>query len=267
MKRRVIGILMALMMLVTGIVNSAQAQQVGVPLLPAATPKAVCAVPVWDFGRVSNTSRVEHVFELANAGLAPLQIQRVATGCGCTAAQTGADHIEPGGKTQVTVRFNPAGRTGMQRKGVYVHTNDPEMPVLHLELIGEAFGTSGTNNIAGLASEKTVTVPETSKAKGDLYAIPEEITVVTRLGMTNTVTRYVSIRSRNGNPFQLEGVTVDEVGLATELSPLAGDKGYLLKVCGLVSETNGTLRTITVQGRDNSKLPIPICTIVLREGA
>ncbi len=258
---------MALMMLVTEIVNSAQVQPVDVPISPAATPKAVCADPVWDFGRVSNTSRVEHVFELANTGLAPLQIQRVAAGCGCTAAQTGADHIEPGGKTQVTVRFNPAGRTGMQRKGVYVHTNDPEMPVLHLELMGEAFGTSGTNSVAGLAAEKPVTVPEAAKTKGDLYAIPEEITVVTRPGMTNTVTRYVSIRSRNGNRFQLDGVTVDEAGLATELSPLAGDKGYLLKVCGLVSGTNGTLRTITIHGRGNSKLPIPIRTIVLREGA
>ena len=119
---------------------------------PGAAPKAACAAPSWDFGTEANTNRVEHAFELTNEGSAPLQIQRVFAGCGCAAVRTGADNVEPGGKTQVTVTFNLAGRTGEQRKSVYVHTNDPEKPILHLEVKGQAIGSLGTNGVSDLVN-------------------------------------------------------------------------------------------------------------------
>lgn len=135
--------LWATVLLVAFLVVRGSAQQTNSAPPAMAPPKVACAAPSWDFGRAANSSTVEHVFELANEGGAELQIQKVSTGCGCTAARAGADRVGSGGKTQVSVSLSLAGRTGRQRKSIYVHTNDPERPILMLEMSGEALGGTG----------------------------------------------------------------------------------------------------------------------------
>lgn len=363
------------LLLVSALSIPTLAQQAG-PAAVAPAPRAVCEAPSWDFGRASNTNTVEHVFELANEGGAELQIQKVYAGCGCTAAQTGADHVGPGGKTQVSVRLNLAGRTGSQRKSVYVHTNDPLQPVLRLELSGEALGTAGgggaldamavgvwdgkarvrpervdfgrvkadaiseaeitlrgtslsdivkveeietgtTNLVAkeepGKAGEcrvvlrllpgfdigpdtatvvirtshpvlKTVAVPVTWKAEGDLYAMPEEITVVGVLAPPNAaapselvperlrdsapqlqatcdkvgVTRFAAVRSRSGKAVHLADIVCADANVKIEASPMPDGKGALLRVSGIVGTVNGSNRSITVRSADGVRLRVPI---------
>ena len=75
-------------------------------------PKIACAAPNYDFGKVGNTAQVEHVFLVANEGAAPLVINSLDSGCGCTVAKSGTNSIAPGSNTEVTVRFDTANRTG-----------------------------------------------------------------------------------------------------------------------------------------------------------
>ena len=320
-------------------------------------PQLVCTNEFWDFGRQPNTNCVEHVFELANEGTAELKITRVHTTCGCTAARTGTDRVAPGGKTAVTVQFNLAGRTGAQHKSIYIDSNDPQNPIVRLEVTGEAVGTAGNHGAgtvtvnawdgrarvqpgrvdfgrvkAGAITEgeillrgtssndvvtvvdivtgntglttrvergagecrvvlrlapgvdlgpgaatvairtshpdlKTVNVPVTWLAEGDLYAIPEEVTVVAVSGLTHAATRYVAIRSRSGKSFRLAAVDVGPHGGMVELSALSGGTGVLLKLSGLTAVTNGISRSIAVRVDDGFGLTIPIKTVVaLAEG-
>jgi len=345
-------LLRAVVLLVALSIIHVRAQQTKPSPPPVPTPRAACAKPFWDFGRVSNTNAVEHVFELANEGSTELQIQKVYAGCGCTATRVGSDRVDPGGKTQVTVRFDLTGRTGSQRKSIYVNTNDPVMPVLRFELAGEALGTTGANgaadmvtmdpwegkararpdrvdfgrvksdavtegeiilrgassndavkvagietgtaNLAVRAEEtggvcrvvlrlspgndlgagaasvvihtshpvlKTVTVPVTWKAEGDLNAIPEEITVAAKPGATNTAVRYVAIRSMSGKPVRLADVSCDGPGVKAEVSPLPGGKGVLVKVSCVVA-AGMVDRIVTAWSEDGVRLRIRIRVVV-----
>ncbi|MEI6210506.1 MAG: DUF1573 domain-containing protein, partial [bacterium] len=47
-----------------------------------AGPRAECAAPVYEFGSVSSTAVVAHVFVIANTGGAPLKIDGVRVCCG-----------------------------------------------------------------------------------------------------------------------------------------------------------------------------------------
>lgn len=309
-------------------------------------PSVKCVSPSWDFGRLANTQSVEHVFELLNEGSAPLRILQIRSGCGCTTVKTGSDQVEPRGTTQVTVTFNLAGRSGEQRKVVYVHTNDPENPILQLEMKGEALGTTGSNaggewphvgvvdgtaqvfpkilslgrvkmeatsktmiTLSGRSSNdvvtaktvdtgtldltarfetsngvcrvllclrpsktlgpgsalvsiqtthpilKTVTVPVTWQTEGDLYPIPETITLVARSNETDTVTRYVTIRSHSGAPINIGEITCDNPTVTTEIEQLAGGKGVQAQVSGITS-TSG--HSLTICTKDGVSLKVPI---------
>lgn len=310
------------------------------------TPSVKCLSPSWDFGRLANTQSVEHVFELLNEGSAPLRILQVRAGCGCTTAKTGSDQVEPRGTTQVTVTFNLAGRSGDQRKVVYVHTNDPETPIVQLEMKGEALGTTGSNaggellnvgvvsgaaqvspkilslgrikmdepsetmiTLNGTSSNdvvtvatvdtgtldltarvetsngvcrvllcfrssktlgpgsalvsiqtthpilKTVTVPVTWQTEGDLYPIPETITLVARSNATDTVTRYVTIRSHSGKPVNIGEITCDNPTVKTAIDQLAGGKGVQVQVSGITAAPGHSL---TIRTTDGVSLKVPI---------
>jgi hypothetical protein len=100
-------------------------------------PRIVCEEPTYHFGRRDESEVVERQFVIRNAGEAELRIGRVRTSCGCTVAAPGRTNIEPGGTTAIGARFTLADRTGMQRKHVYVESNDPATPRLTLTLEGE----------------------------------------------------------------------------------------------------------------------------------
>jgi hypothetical protein len=178
-------------------------------------PRIACAAPNYDFGKMCNTALVTHIFLLANEGTAPLAITSLNSGCGCTVAKSSVTAVGPGSNTEVTVKFDTANRTGPQRKSIYVQSNDRRTPTLRLELTGDLFGSPVlvrpfTPVVAGSGPVPTsvgTVVPtvrgrlgDTSLPKTDtltdLYTIPTELTLVMIPGQTNTVCRYLAIRSR-----------------------------------------------------------------------
>ncbi len=78
----------------------------------------------FDFGDIMQGDKVEHTFHFTNAGTEPLIITNVQVSCGCTTPKGWPrDPIPPGGKGELTVAFNSAGKMGRQNKPVTVISN------------------------------------------------------------------------------------------------------------------------------------------------
>ena len=77
-----------------------------------------------DFGDIVQGDKVEETFKFANTGTEPLILTNVQVTCGCTTPKGWPrDPILPGGKGELTVAFNSAGKMGKQNKVVTVVSN------------------------------------------------------------------------------------------------------------------------------------------------
>jgi len=77
-----------------------------------------------DFGDIVQGDKVEQVFKFTNTGNEPLIITNVQVTCGCTTPKGWPrDPIAPGGKGEITIAFNSAGKMGKQNKVVTVVSN------------------------------------------------------------------------------------------------------------------------------------------------
>jgi hypothetical protein len=90
----------------------------------------------YDFGTVEQGTIVKHSFIITNNGGDVLIIKDVSASCGCTAANPDKRELSPGESTNINVEFNTNGRSGKQRKAVYVETNDPDNKKLELKIYG-----------------------------------------------------------------------------------------------------------------------------------
>ncbi|MGE5806511.1 MAG: DUF1573 domain-containing protein [Ignavibacteria bacterium] len=90
----------------------------------------------YDFGTVEQGTIVKHSFIITNNGGDVLIIKDISASCGCTAANPDKRELNPGESTNINVEFNTNGRSGKQRKAVYVETNDPDNKKLELKIYG-----------------------------------------------------------------------------------------------------------------------------------
>ncbi|HEY5750167.1 MAG TPA: DUF1573 domain-containing protein [Chryseolinea sp.] len=76
-----------------------------------------------DFGDMVQGDKVQHVWKFTNTGNEPLIITNVQVTCGCTTGGWPRDPIAPGGKGEIPVSFNSAGKMGKQNKVVTIVSN------------------------------------------------------------------------------------------------------------------------------------------------
>jgi hypothetical protein len=77
-----------------------------------------------DFGSIVQGDAVEHTFRFTNTGNEPLIITNVQVSCGCTTPKGWPrDPVMPGGKGELTVGFNSAGKMGAQTKPITIVSN------------------------------------------------------------------------------------------------------------------------------------------------
>jgi len=77
-----------------------------------------------DFGDIVQGEKVEYTFRFTNSGNQPLVITNVEVTCGCTTPKGWPrDPIQPGGKGDLSVAFNSAGKIGKQNKVITVTSN------------------------------------------------------------------------------------------------------------------------------------------------
>lgn len=78
----------------------------------------------YDFGDIKEKDgKVTHTFIFSNTGKKPVVIERVVTGCNCTAVTFSKAPVNPGKAGEIMVSYNPAYRGGFFSKEIDVITN------------------------------------------------------------------------------------------------------------------------------------------------
>lgn len=78
-----------------------------------------------EFGKIKGDEKVEHLFKFKNTGKSDLIIRKIKSTCGCTTVEPEKTTLKPGESSSFKAIFSPGGRKGVQRKSIYVITNDP----------------------------------------------------------------------------------------------------------------------------------------------
>lgn len=90
----------------------------------------------FDFGTMYQNEEVTHLFTFRNIGRAPLEIGKVKSSCGCTAAMPEKRELAPGEETTLKVTFRSGTMRDRVVKHVYVDSNDPVEPRVTLTVQG-----------------------------------------------------------------------------------------------------------------------------------
>ena len=100
-------------------------------------PKLIVDQTEFDFGAVAQGEAVRHNFVFTNIGDSPLQVEKVRSSCGCTAALVTSKNLQPGDSGELQTRFDSTRFRGEVSKTVYLYTNDPLAPVTQLVVKGK----------------------------------------------------------------------------------------------------------------------------------
>jgi hypothetical protein len=106
------------------------------PLAAWAAPVLTVPATEHDFGTIFQGESVRHKFIFTNTGSAPLTVEKVSSSCGCTAALASAKILAPGESGEIQATFDSTRFRGAIKKTVYLYTNDPAQPLLHLYVKG-----------------------------------------------------------------------------------------------------------------------------------
>jgi hypothetical protein len=93
----------------------------------------------YNFGTIKQGENIEYDFAFVNSGKEPLVITDAHGSCGCTVPTWPKEPIKKGEKGMIHVKFNSAGKMGMQDKTITLNSNAKSNPkVLHLKGTVEA---------------------------------------------------------------------------------------------------------------------------------
>lgn len=130
-----------------------------------AQPKAVYPEESFDFGNINQDQVVTHDFVVKNEGTEPLKIDKVRASCGCTAAAPDVDELKPGESAKIKVKFDSHGRKGVQKKYVYVFTNDPDKPQMRLSFTTNIVLEGAVENKVTNSAQLSINVKEVDFGK------------------------------------------------------------------------------------------------------
>ncbi len=151
-------------------------------------PKIFALEKSYDFGKVDQGEIVEHDFLITNNGDGLLKISKVRASCGCTAANPVKNELKPGESTTIHVEFNSRGRRGLQKKYIYIYSNDTENPEFRLKLTGEVILGDNPN------SPREGAVLKLEKTQHNFGTIKEGDVVSVTIRFKNTGDKTLEIR-------------------------------------------------------------------------
>ena len=136
-----------------------------------ATPKLVVEPPAFDFGEAPQGETVRHTFSFSNQGDEPLNIEKVKSSCGCTAALLSAKTLAPGESGELQANFDSTRFSGAVTKTISLYSNDPTQPVMQLQVKGivrEALSVVPAQiNLGAVTTGKTAVAQATLKNQSD----------------------------------------------------------------------------------------------------
>jgi hypothetical protein len=89
----------------------------------------------WDFGSTPHDFKIYHSYSFKNTGDAPLKITKLDPNCDCTTISAKDTIIQPGNASEIKIFFHTRDFYGMTTKRAYVHTNDPDRPIVELDYV------------------------------------------------------------------------------------------------------------------------------------
>jgi hypothetical protein len=101
---------------------------------PPSGPRIRVDPESFDFGKALPGKVLRKEFTVRNFGDAALVIEGVSTTCGCTAALTASNRVEPGGSTSLRVTFETRRFSGRVERQVLVRSNDTKTPLLPVKV-------------------------------------------------------------------------------------------------------------------------------------
>lgn len=139
-----------------------------------AAPRIVFDKEVHDYGRVLFGETVVEEFVFKNQGDVPLIIEELRSDCGCTKAVKGSREVAPQGQSKIVATFDTTGlKAGRKKKRVFVHSNDPQQPVVVLTLLADVIREINVHPATlrqelGINESATFQVQITNGSKGAL---------------------------------------------------------------------------------------------------
>ncbi|MGB8992583.1 MAG: DUF1573 domain-containing protein [Desulfobaccales bacterium] len=100
-------------------------------------PQAAIGATTFDFGHIYEDQSLTHTFVVRNTGSETLRIEDVDPDCACTVASYDKS-IPAGAQGEITLSIKPFSVIHQFKKETKVRLNDPEQPVLYLDLTGVA---------------------------------------------------------------------------------------------------------------------------------
>jgi len=102
-------------------------------------PKIEISPQTFDFSEVEYGQTLEYTFKIKNLGNQILEINKVATSCGCTTAQISQEKINPQEEVELKVIYDTGAMSGAHAKGnqeriIYVKSNDPINPQVEVTI-------------------------------------------------------------------------------------------------------------------------------------
>ena len=214
---------------------------------PPQQPKISISEEEWDFGKIKEDERPEHIFTISNKGGKDLIISRVRAACGCTATMLSSDHIPPGKTAELKTTFNPVGYDGKIKKPIYIESNDPELPRAKLDIIAEvetmpaprAF-LSNTQWDLGLISQgDSSEFIFTIENKGELDLIIEKIDTSESTQINITIPLVISPKEKEEIIFTYNSINQQLGEIKESIRIYCNDprrKAFSLRISGYIKE-------------------------------
>jgi hypothetical protein len=108
--------------LTTSVINIPETAS-GKPALPGSAPQMLFAEELHDFGKITQGETVSWSFRFRNVGGSDLVISAATGSCGCTIPSYPKGAVKPGDESQVDVKFDSGGKSGLVKKTVTLTTN------------------------------------------------------------------------------------------------------------------------------------------------
>lgn len=171
------NIVIAIIMLVFSAIPSYAADSQNPAASSTGAPAAVIKNAEYEFEPVIEGTEVIHEFIVENTGTAPLQIENIKTGCGCTTADF-TRVIPPGGQGNITIKGRTMGYGGnVFERHITVFMNDPKNQTLSLLMKGKVDEFAGvtppTAVLKGKADESIETMVTVQPGKKYPFKIVE----------------------------------------------------------------------------------------------
>lgn len=97
---------------------------------PDGSPLAILGSPEYDAGSVAEGAIVEHTFTLQNTGRERVQVEKLATSCGCVSAEIGQEELKPGASTWLMAVIRADGVLGRHETVNVVYSDGRDRHVL-----------------------------------------------------------------------------------------------------------------------------------------